>query len=376
MSVLVDHQLLQLTKTGKPALNFDQNLKPECFIQPASLDLPLAPQFYTVAAEPALGEDQTVQKYFLSNYRGNVYDFRRMDEPFIQLAPGQLYLFEAAVQLDLPTSISATANPKSSSGRNFLHCKVICEDGPLYDTIPAGYQGRLYVLVTPRVYPVRFDLSETLVQLRFRNGPLRYLRPWELEMVNRDTSLTIEESTFVEEGLALHLNLNSDPALLVAHKMGRTLSLDERGTQKPHLYFWDKPLDGRGIAHLEPADSALASSCELVRIPPMVCAEMTAMDPRYGEVRYHDAGFFDPGFGYNPNKPEDGANVTCEITNIGPSSVQLAHNRIVGALRFENLDDKPKNLYGFNNSYQFQRGITLAKQFAPWLESRQRKSPK
>ena len=42
-------------------------------------------------------------------------------------------------------------------------------------------------------------------------------------------------------------------------------------------------------------------SDEAVTIPPDLAAEMTAYDPTSGELRTHYAGFFDPGFGYDPD---------------------------------------------------------------------------
>ena len=41
-------------------------------------------------------------------------------------------------------------------------------------------------------------------------------------------------------------------------------------------------------------------------MPPHLAAEMTAYDPTSGELRTHYAGFFDPGFGYDPTGLEPG----------------------------------------------------------------------
>ena len=53
---------------------------------------------------------------------------------------------------------------------------------------------------------------------------------------------------------------------------------------------------------LEPEIFYLLLSAEGVCIPPQIAAEMMAYDPTAGELRTHYAGFFDPGFGYDPTR--------------------------------------------------------------------------
>jgi dCTP deaminase len=40
---------------------------------------------------------------------------------------------------------------------------------------------------------------------------------------------------------------------------------------------------------------------------------MTAFDPTSGELRTHYAGFFDPGFGYDPDARFRGATAALEV---------------------------------------------------------------
>lgn len=373
--VLVDHQLLECTSGNSPAIRFDDQQTAGSYIQPASFDLPMRSTFYSVAAEPDLSNGRTITNHLLAEYRGTEYSTNNSDGSE-QLMPGTLYLFEVAVELCLPASLEGSANPKSSTGRNFIHSKLICENGCQFDSIPAGYCGKLYVLATPRAYPVRWSPKETLVQVRLRSSPQTFLDRWELERLHQENRLVVnDEPAFREQGLMLHLDLQSDPAILIAHRMGRTLDLGDRDRHRPHLYFWDKPLDGRAISHLEPGDMALARTHEQVRIPLGVCAEMAAIDPRHGEVRWHDAGFIDPGFGLDPEGVNDGADIVCEISNVGPSAVQLSTGREIGLLRYEWLAGTPDKPYGSaGNNYQYQKDqIRLAKQFLDWKDSHQRK---
>ncbi len=99
---------------------------------------------------------------------------------------------------------------------------------------------------------------------------------------------------------------------------------------------------------------------------------MMPFNPAHGEIRYHDAGFIDPGFGHGRHGELNGSTIVCEITNVGAGAAQLANGRRISILRFERLDDVPDQVYGENSAnrskshYQGQQGITLAKQFRPW----------
>ena len=65
--------------------------------------------------------------------------------------------------------------------------------------------------------------------------------------------------------------------------------------------YWDPVYpEAGGRIVLEPEIFYLLLSAEGVCIPPQIAAEMMAYDPTAGELRTHYAGFFDPGFGYDP----------------------------------------------------------------------------
>ena len=65
--------------------------------------------------------------------------------------------------------------------------------------------------------------------------------------------------------------------------------------------FWEsvKHEEGDRVV-LTPQRFYLLMSNEAVCIPPTLASEMTAYDPTSGELRTHYAGFFDPGFGFDP----------------------------------------------------------------------------
>src|SRR5215472_10021833 len=84
------------------------------------------------------------------------------------------------------------------------------------------------------------------------------------------------------------------------------IDLSKVNTYRARDYWEDvlsEPSDHGARIILRPEKFYLLLSRESVRIPPGYAAEMTAYDPTSGELRTHYAGFFDPGFGYDPNDP-------------------------------------------------------------------------
>ena len=66
--------------------------------------------------------------------------------------------------------ISASANPKSSTGRLDIFTRVMTDRGQEFDKIPAGYHGPLYLEVSPRTFPIVARTGSRLSQIRFRTG--------------------------------------------------------------------------------------------------------------------------------------------------------------------------------------------------------------
>ena len=95
-------------------------------------------------------------------------------------------------------------------------------------------------------------------------------------------------------------------------------------------------------------------------MPPELSAEMVAYEARSGEYRVHYAGFFDPGFGCDP---ERGSRAVLEVRS-HQIPFLLEHGQPIGWLRYEKMAAIPTQVYGaeIGSSYQSQ-GLALAKQF-------------
>ena len=118
---------------------------------------------------------------------------------------------------------------------------------------------------------------------------------------------------------------------------------------------------GRGII-LNPDDFYILATREAITVPPDHAAEMGAYDTLVGEFRVHYAGFFDPGFGYDPSGGP-GSRAVLEVRSHDVPFL-LEHEQVVGRLRYERLTDVPDRLYGpaIGSSYQGQ-ALALSKQF-------------
>jgi dCTP deaminase len=115
---------------------------------------------------------------------------------------------------------------------------------------------------------------------------------------------------------------------------------------------------------LDPADFYILATREAVVVPPDHAAEMLANDTQVGEFRVHYAGFFDPGFGYDPAGGQ-GSRAVLEVRSRDVPFV-LEHGQAVGWLRYEKLAAMPDRLYGgaLGSNYQGQ-GLQLGRQFRP-----------
>ncbi len=90
---------------------------------------------------------------------------------------------------------------------------------------------------------------------------------------------------------------------------------------------------------LDPDEFYILASRERVAIPLDHAAEMVPFNPLVGEFRVHYAGFFDPGFGYEPGKPPS-ARAVLEVRSREVPFI-LEHGQIIGRLVFERLTDPP-----------------------------------
>jgi dCTP deaminase len=377
--VLPNHQLEEAIRQG--AIGTASGEVPPENIQPASLDLRLGSWAYQMQCS-FLPAGQTVErrlkslivdKISLRNKNGAV------------LAPGRPYLIPLKERLDLPATIRAKANPKSSTGRADVFTRVITDRSYRFDEIEAGYSGGLYLEVVPLSFPVRVAEDLTLNQLRLSRGQQRpQLTDRELADYHQHTApLLFAEGRPVDtlqlgNGLFLGLDLRGDNLRYVGYKAkGSPPLLDLRHPRQADAdRYWDRVRaePGNRIV-LQPRAFYLLMSYEAVTIPPDLAAEMTAYDPTSGELRTHYAGFFDPGFGYDRDGAFHGSTAALEV-RAHDVPFMIEDRQPVCKLTFEKMAEEPSYLYGDAIGSNYQRQTeTLGKHFIPPGNYQKRRAP-
>ena len=326
-------------------------------IQPASIDLRLGAVAYRVRASflPGAGiaaklADLTLHTIDLS--QGAV------------LETGCVYVVPLLESLALPAHIAAAANPKSSTGRLDVFTRVIADGVDAFDTIPAGYTGRLYAEICPQTFPIVVRRGSYLSQLRFRVGD-----PIEgdvaLAALHARMRLVTGGADDIRGGIALSVDLAGASGGLIGYRAKRhtgVVDVDKSGACDT-LDFWE-PIHDRGNRRLilDPDQFYILASKEAVHVPPTHAAEMMPFNPLVGEFRVHYAGFMDPGFGHAPAGGA-GARVVLEVRSHKVPFI-LEDGQIIGRLVYERMAEVPDVLYGAGLSSNYQaQGLKLSKHF-------------
>jgi dCTP deaminase len=334
-------------------------------IQPASLDLTLGKYAHRLRAS-FLPDREPVQAKLEDLSQGTI-DLR--DGGFLE--HNVPYLVELRERLALPPYLRAKANPKSSTGRLDIFTRVISDNSYLFDEIPRGYEGGLYVEIVPISFPIRVREGLSLNQLRLMSGPTPRLSDEEIADAHERRPLLYRDGKPVQDlalsnGLLISVDLSGDSAGVVGYKArSHTRLLDMTGPPSDPVDFWEPVRAERGQRIvLEPEAFYLLLSAEGISIPPEYAAEMVAYDPTSGELRTHYAGFFDPGFGFGARSPE-GSRAALEVRAHDVPFV-VEHGQAVCKLGFERMAQPPQRLYGADVKSHYQnQATTLSKYFLP-----------
>ena len=340
---------------------------PEANVQPASLDLRLGERALRIRCSFLPGEEPVERK--LKDYVLDEIDLRGDGAMMEARCP---YLIELKERLDLPVGLRGKANPKSSTGRIDVFTRVITDHSDRFDEVAPGYQGPLYLEVVPLSFAVRVKEDLTLNQLRLSMGEPR-LSDDEVRQAHREFPILYRggepvpvDELALSQGLFLGLDLRGDARGQVGHSTRDSAPLLDlaAGAEVDPGPFWDPVFheDGDRLV-LSPRRFYLLMSDEAVSIPPYLAAEMTAYDPTSGELRSHYAGFFDPGFGFDPTGGFRGSRAALEV-RAHDVPFMVENGQAVCKLTFERMLEEPTALYGsgIGSSYQ-QQEETLSRYF-------------
>jgi dCTP deaminase len=335
--------------------------------QPASLDLRLGAKAYRVRASFLPGRASTVEDK-LADLQNDVIDLDRG----AVLERGCVYVVELLEHLALPESISAIANPKSSTGRLDVFTRLIADNSEVFDHVAGGYQGRLYAEISPRSFSIKARTGSRLNQLRFRrrnsqHGALAEFRLSDRELRELHERVTLVEGEFqARHGLILHIELGGfGRERLVGYRAQRhtdIIDLDEIGAYRFGDYWEGVTARGDKRLILDPNEFYILASKERLQIPPQYAAEMVPIDPSMGEFRVHYAGFFDPGFGCTPSG-QPGSRGVLEVRSHEVPFI-LEDGQTVCRLAYEPMAEEPDGLYGQIGTSNYQgQDLKLSKHF-------------
>jgi len=328
-------------------------------VQPASLDLRLGGHAWRVRASFLPGERLTVEDGLKR------FGLHRIDlSGGAVLETGCVYVVPLVEMLNLPSNVSASANPKSSTGRIDVFTRIIADRTRAFDQIPAGYAGPLYAEICPQTFPVLVRTGSRLAQMRFRRG-LSETSDSALAALHEQEQL-VSTSADIDRGLALSVDLaGEEPGAVIGYRAKRytgVVDIDEAGAC-PVEDYWEPLRAGREPELvLDPDQFYILASKEAVHVPPTHAAEMIPFNPLVGEFRVHYAGFFDPGFGHDAAGGA-GSRVVLEVRS-HKVPFMLEDGQIVGRAVYEHLTEVPTRLYGqgIGSHYQAQR-LKLSKHF-------------
>jgi len=339
----------------------DYRIKPEA-IQPASIDLRLGDHAWALRCSFLPDVDSTVEEKIEG------LAFQKIDlRDGATLERDRPYLVPLIEGLALPPEIRAKANPKSSTGRLDVFTRVLTDRQHRFDEIQPGYRGRLYLEVVPRSFAIQVRTGLSLNQLRLAHGDARLrdedvrVMQGEFPLLYLDSHALRETELALADGLFLSVDLSGPGDRIVGYRAKRnSLPIDlSRIRAYRWTDYWDPvfPEEGGKIV-LEPEVFYLLLSAEGVCIPPQVAAEMMAYDPTAGELRTHYAGFFDPGFGYDPAGERHGSRAALEV-RARDVSFMVEHRQPVCKLAMERMAAPAERLYGAGLGSNYQGQVTM-----------------
>ncbi|HET6999494.1 MAG TPA: 2'-deoxycytidine 5'-triphosphate deaminase [Solirubrobacterales bacterium] len=339
----------------------DYRIRPEA-IQPASIDLRLGDFAWALRCSFLPDVDSTVEE------KTEGLAFQKVDlRDGAVLERDRPYLVPLIEELALPEDVRAKANPKSSTGRLDVFTRVITDRHHRFDDIRPGYHGKLYLEVVPRSFAIQVKTGLSLNQLRLARGDVRLgdaqIRDLQDEapLLYMDSEPVPQTELAVADGLFLSLDLSGPADRTVGYRAKKNSLPVDLSRVRAYRWtdYWDPVFpESGGRVVLEPEIFYLLLSAEGVCIPPQIAAEMMAYDPTAGELRTHYAGFFDPGFGYDPQGGRHGSRAALEV-RARDVSFMVEHRQPVCKLGLERMAEPAERLYGAGLGSNYQGQVTM-----------------
>jgi dCTP deaminase len=339
-------------------------------IKPSSFDLTLSDECYEIKAPFQVPPGGTVRQC-LKQIKNNKHSFKNLFQR------SRTYLVRIHEKLNLPRNVYGMGNPKSSTGRLGIHARLLADRVSKYDCLwPGGWDGELWVLITPKVFNVWLHEGISLNQLRLFNKDTR-VDSDDLEILMQKTGLLYEETRLKEKrqinfkemnpydttsSVILTIDIeNNSPFGYVAKDTDEAIDLSKINYYEKDA-FWEPLPAGNKLFLLKKDKFYIMCSHECMVVPPEYAVEIVTTDDRLGEFRTHYAGFVDPGWGYGNHGEAQGRPIVFEI--ISPEDVYIRHRQPFARSTYEKMANTPTITYDtIQSNYTIQSGPRLGKQF-------------
>jgi len=331
--VLPDWHIAELLEKG--FVDLECGGSPE-LLQPASLDLPVGKKVYLI-------DKKFVP--FGARVRDMLEDYKVLE---MDISTGSAVLYKGQTYLvpvgwvKLPMGIVARISPKSSIGRIDMLVRAIVDRVGVYDFVPEGAEGELWLQITPQSFNVEIRCGLPLTQMMFLD--LNFSPSQSAK-----ASWQQFESQFLKVGddLVFRIDLDGDVPGYKSVYTAKIIDLSKKNFYSPRDFFKPVKLEPDQKVKkvfLRPGDFYIFKTKEVIKVPPNLALEWLPFSSGIGDIRVHYAGFFDPGF--------EGKGVL-EVRSWEPAYLYDGHP--IGVLKAYFLKDLPKRLYGETGSnYQHQ----------------------
>jgi len=295
------------------------------------------------------------------------------------LETGKTYIFRLREYLKLPKDemFSGKATGKSSIGRLDVLTRLMVNKCASFDTINIdGYEGSLYLEVTPITFPIKVQEGDALAQLRlFRGSPeWSELKDQELPLFG-SMILNEDGQTKTRNVTELTVNLAPDQNNILAFGTKdkkeikrNNLIVDLTQGEKSHdpKKFWKGESSGKkGTINIEPERFYILRSKERFRLPPDVAVYCQAISETLGELRIHYAGFVHPGFGLDQEK---GTPIIFEVRGHNVKVI-LRDEETLANIKFYRMSEPcSKTCLKIKKTVYGKQELKLSKYFRDWVK--------
>jgi dCTP deaminase len=324
-------------------------------VQPASIDLPLSDTAYLVK-EKILPFEKRISEVIKSVTLEKIS--LKKGALFLK---GQTYLVPC-ISVELPTQYYASLSPKSSIGRIDVMVRGIFDGIGLYDTIPVGGKGNVWLEITPQSFNILVKEGLTLSQMMIFDTSREAYLDFAKEQILYSLSGQPIRPTLYKDKIVLSVDLVGEIVGYEAKVTNDVLDLSQVSMYSPQTFFKELETTERGKITLEKDKFYILATKEKIAVPTSHSAEMIPFSHLVGELRAHYAGFFDPGWGYGREGEVKG---TIAVLEVRPhETITIFDGQPICLMEYFVNTQVPQSPYGFSgNHYHTQKGPQLAKYF-------------